>query len=210
MSGQDAFEHVLASLYDSMLDDSHWPATSYLIDEVCGLMGNSLAVGGGPAGDIRAHFLGFFYRGQRRTDFEREYLENYYAIDERVPRVRQLPDGKLVQARDLYSSEELKTSPVFNEAFSRGKFQDGLDVRMDGLDGTHMVWSLCDPVDRQGWGSSQTTLITRLLPHIRQFVCVRQTLVRAEALETTVTDLLENRRHRRCSPGPPRENPASQ
>ena len=83
---------------------------------------------------------------------------------------------------------------VFNVAFSQGNFQYGLEVRMDGLDGTHMVWSLCDPVARQGWGSSQTTMITRLLPHIRQFVCVRQALVRARALETTATDLLENRR----------------
>ena len=194
LSSQDAFEHALASLHEAMLDDSHWAATSALIDEACGLMGNSLAVGGGPAGDIRAHFFGFFYRGQRRTDFERLYMENYYAIDERVPRVRQLPDGKLVQARDLYSSEELKTSPVYNDAFSLGKFQDGLDVRMDGPDGTHMVWSLCDPVDRQGWGSSQIDTINRLLPHIRQFVRVRQALASAGALKAGAAALLESRR----------------
>ena len=26
MSGHDAFERILASLYDAMLDDVHWPA----------------------------------------------------------------------------------------------------------------------------------------------------------------------------------------
>ena len=31
MSGQDAFERILASLYDAMLDDALWPGTSVLI-----------------------------------------------------------------------------------------------------------------------------------------------------------------------------------
>ena len=37
-------------------------------------------------------------------------------------------------------------------------------------------------------------MVTRLLPHIRQFVGVRQALVRAEARHTTVTALLDNPR----------------
>ena len=36
MSEQPAFERILASLLDAMLDDTHWPATSALIDEACG------------------------------------------------------------------------------------------------------------------------------------------------------------------------------
>ena len=42
MSDQDTFERILASLYDAMLNDAHWPATSALIDEACGLQGNAL------------------------------------------------------------------------------------------------------------------------------------------------------------------------
>ena len=57
-----------------------------------------------------------------------------------------------------------------------------------------MSWSLGDPVGAEGWGTSQLALVRRLLPHVRQFVRVRQALVRAQALETTVTTLLENRR----------------
>ena len=37
MSGHDAFERILASLYDAMLDDVHWPATTALIDAACGI-----------------------------------------------------------------------------------------------------------------------------------------------------------------------------
>ena len=194
MSDQNAFERILVSLYDAMLDDARWPATSALIDEACGITGNALMVGEGPKDDLRVLFVGLYYRGQRRQDLEREYLEVYHPTDERVPRFRRLPDSRLVHITDLYTAEELKTSPTYNEALLRAKHQDSLAVRLDGPDGSHMSWGLGDPVSSGGWGSSQITMVTRLLPHIRQFVRVRQALVRAEARDTTVTALLENPR----------------
>ena len=194
MSGQEAFERILASLYEAMLDDRHWPATSALIDEACGLTGNTLLVGEGPKDDIRVLFVGIYYHGQRREDLEREYLEVYHPIDERVPRLRQLPDSRLAPIRDLYTAEELKTSRTYNEGLLRGKYQNGLNVRLDGPDGSHMTWGLGDPISSEGWGSSEITMVTRLLPQIRQFVRVRQALVRAEARDTTVTTLLDNSR----------------
>ena len=51
MSERPAFERILALLYDAMLDDTHWPATSALIDEACGIAGNALLVGEGPKDD---------------------------------------------------------------------------------------------------------------------------------------------------------------
>ena len=50
MSEQSAFERIVASLHDAMLDDSHWPTTSALIDEACDLTGNALLVPRRPAG----------------------------------------------------------------------------------------------------------------------------------------------------------------
>ena len=194
MSEQSAFERIVASLHDAMLDDSHWPATSALIDEACGIAGNTLLVGEGPPDDICVTFVGLYYHGQRRTDLEREYLELYHPIDERVPRVRQLPDSHVVPIKDLYTAEELKTSRAYNEALRRGKYQQGLNVRLDGPDRSHMTWSLGDPIASDGWGASQIAMITTLLPHIRQFIRVRQALVRAQAGDTTVTALLETPR----------------
>ena len=194
MSDQEAFGSIMASLYDAMLDDTHWPATSALIDEACGITGNTLLVGEGPKDDLRVLFVGLYERGQRREDLEREYLEVYHPIDERVPRLRQLPDSRLVPVTDLYTAEELKTSPAYNKIFVRGHYQEGLNVRMDGPDGSHMTWGLGDPVASDGWGSSEIAMVKRLLPHIRQFVCVWQALVRAEARDTTVTALLDNSR----------------
>ena len=194
MSDQDAFARIMASLYDAMLDDTHWPATSALIDEACGVAGNTLLVGEGPPDDIRVTFVGLYYRGQRHTDMEREYLQIYHPIDEAIPRVRQLPDSHLVPIRDLYTAEELKTSRAYNEAYRRGQYQHGVNVLLAGPGGSRMTWSLADPVASEGWGSSQIAMVRRLTPHIRQFIRVRQALVRAEAHGTSVTALLDNSR----------------
>ena len=72
--------------------------------------------------------------------------------------------------------------------------QDSLNARLDGPDGSSITWGLRDPVDAAGWGASRVATVTKLLPHIRQFVRVRQALVRAEARDTTVTALLDNPR----------------
>ena len=194
MSNQDAYQRILASLSDAMLDDTHWPATSALIDEACGITGNCLAVGEGPKDDIRVLTTGFYVRGQRHEELEREYLEVYHPIDERVPRVRRLPDSRLVHVTGLYTAEELKTSPTYNEIMLRGKHQNSLNVRLEVSDGAHITWALGDPVASDGWGSSQIGMIRTLLPHIGQFIRVRQTLVRAETRTTSVAALLDNPR----------------
>ena len=121
MSERGAFERILSSLYDARLDDTRWPATSALIDEACGITGNALMVGEGPKDDLRILFVVLYYRGQRREDLEREYLEVYHPTDERVPRFRRLPDSRLVHITDLYTAEELKTSPTSFGSVMAGK-----------------------------------------------------------------------------------------
>ena len=193
MSDQDAFERILASLYDAMLDDTEWPTTSALIDEACGTVGNALLVGEGPPDDVRVCFAQAYYRGNRREDLERKYLETYHPIDERVPRLRQLPDSRLVHIADLYTAEELKTSPTYNEMMPRTSMQDSVNVRLDGPKGSHITWVSNDPVTG-GWEAPQRALLQGLLPHLRQFVRVRQAVVSAEALSVAETGLLDNTR----------------
>ena len=194
MGDQDAFERILASLYGAMLDDARWPGTSALIDEACALTGNDLIVSEGPKDDLRVLFVGAYCRGQRREDQERDYLENYHPTDERVPRFRRLPDSRLVHVKDLFTAEELKTSPTYNEMLLRTGGQDSMNARLDGPDSCSITWGLRDPVASDGWGSARVAMVKGLLPHIRQFVRVRQALVRAEARNTTVTALLDNPR----------------
>ena len=66
MNPDDAFEGILASLYRAMLDEAHWPQTSGLIDEACGLLGSALVVGEGFGGPDPIYFARFLQRGESR------------------------------------------------------------------------------------------------------------------------------------------------
>ena len=194
MTPSDAFNRVLISLNAAALDDDLWPATATLIDETCGLTGNNLLVGQHDAEGARLYFSRFCYRGERRLDLEKTYLTVYYPGDERVPRVRALPDGELVHVTTLYTDSELRTSPTYNEALPMCGGQDALNVRLDGPDGSNIGWELVGSVDPQGWGAAQVDMIERLLPHLRQFFQVRHALLRAGALGSSNTQLLGNTR----------------
>ena len=105
------FERILGSLHAGVLDDTRWPGTSALIDEFCGAKGNFLIFGDGAAqDDVDILFARFCYRGQRHAELERQYFEVYHAVDERLARIRHLPDSELVPVPRLFTKEETKTS----------------------------------------------------------------------------------------------------
>ena len=189
MSEGAAFECILASLHEVALDAAHWSSATALIDEALQAHGSSMVFGdGGSEEDIRIYFAWDFFRGQRNRDRERWYFENYYALDERVLRLRRLPDSQLVHVTDLYTEEELKTSAAYNEALARGYAQNSINVRLDGPRGSRIVWVVNDPVDGDGWSSTRLESIRRLLPHIRQTVRVQQALAGAGALGAALSD----------------------
>ena len=194
MSAQDAFGRVLASLHDATLDDAYWPAASALIHDACGTKGMALLVSEGFGHDARVLFGNLYYRDQRHPGLEREYVEIYHPQDERVPRVRQLPDSRVVHVADLYTEQESKTSPTYNEWLPRSDGQNGLNLRLDGPHGSRIALGFFDPTHPSGWGSDHLQMIQRLLPHIRQFVYVRQALANAEAMGASHTELLANKR----------------
>ena len=194
MNPSDAFDRVMASLHDAAFDDAEWPATSALIDEACGTTGNGLMVGEGFDEAVKIFFARFYFRGQRRQDLEHEYFTTYHPMDERLPRVRRLPDSQISRARDLYTDHELKTSVTYNEWLPRAGAQNSLNVRMGVPDGSRIVWTTADPTEAGGWGSAQIEMIERLLPHIRQFVRLRQELAIAQAQGSSLSGLLDNSR----------------
>ena len=123
----------------------------------------------------------------------RRYFDVYYPHDEAPPRLRERPADQLVHVPDLYTDRELRTSLAYNEGWRDARIQNGLIVRLDGLDGLRIVWTLGDPVSG-GWQSDQLRLVERLLPHIRQFVSIRQALTAADALGVGLAGLLDNDR----------------
>lgn len=192
MTDDDSFGRVLALLYEAALDDSLWPAASAAIDEACAVIGNNLAVVRLDARGAEMLFEAVYHRGEARPDLARDYEENYFAIDERIPRFLQMPEMRPFPMQALYSEAERKTSPAYNEAMPRFRAQDGLNVHMSGPDGAHIGWIPFDPVRPGGWESDRIASVDCLLPHIRRFVRVRQALADAGALRETLAGLLDN------------------
>ena len=194
MTLPDIFERVLASMQDATLDDSLWPATSALIDEACGATGNGLVVCESSGESVGIVHAAIFFRGQPCEDLQREYLEDYYQLDERVPRLRRLPESQLAHVSSLFTEKELKTSPVYNESLRKMGAQNGLNVRLDGPAGCSIFWGTADPFGPGVWDPDQIAMIKRLLPHIRHFVWVRRALTAAGALAASLAELLDNTR----------------
>lgn len=193
MSRLDRFDRIIASLHEAMLDETRWRETSILIDEACGITGTHLAIVGGHCqDDAQWLFDRAYWHGEEREEQGRDYVENYFSGDERVPRLIALPDQRIVPMAGLYTERELKSSPTYNELLRRSGAQNGLNIRMDGPRGIQIVWALADPTDPDGWRSDQIEMIERLLPHIRQFVRVRQALAGARALNTSLVGMLDN------------------
>ncbi len=192
MNERDAFDRILAALHEVAFDRDHWSSVSSVIDEALGVHGSSMVFGDGRSEeDIRIYFAWYFFRGQRDRELERDYFETYYSMDERVPRLRNLPDGQLFHATDLYTEEELKTSAAYNELLVRARAQNSINLRLDGPKGSRIVWVINDPVDGDGWSSAQLDSIQNLLPHIRQAVSVQQALAGVDALAASFAKLLD-------------------
>ena len=193
MNRQELFERIVASLHEATFDDALWPATSGLIDEACGSKGNLLVFADGTSEDgVELFFVRFCFRGVHYEDREHGYFKDYYPLDERVPRLRQLPDSQLVHVNSLFTDEERKVSPVYNEAVVHCDARDSLNVRLDGPYGSRIVWTMADPIEGDGWSTSRVETLERLLPHLRQFVRVRHALVNSGALGSSLATLLEN------------------
>ena len=193
MRRDDPFNRILAALHEAALAPRRWPAAAGLIDEACRMRGNALVIGScGTRQDLRIQFSRFCYRGERHREMERRYFRHFFAVDERVPRLTKLPDGRLAPVADLYSEGERKTSPAYNVALARGGYQRGLNVRLDGPEGSHIVWTLGDSTEGVGWGSEQIGMIEAILPYLRQAAYVWHGLAGAGALGGSITQLLDN------------------
>ena len=195
MSRQDLYERVIASLHAAALDDARWPETAGLLDEFCGTKGNFLVTGDGATRDeIDIFFARSRSGGEPDVESEREYFPACHGIDERPPRIGIPPDGQVASNASLFTQEEKRSPALYNEAMPRGDAGDSLVVRLDGPGGSRIVWSVGDPVGDGGWTPDRVEAIERLLPHIRHYVSVRQTLADARALGSAIAALLENMR----------------
>ncbi|MCY4488964.1 MAG: LuxR C-terminal-related transcriptional regulator [Deltaproteobacteria bacterium] len=192
MINHETFERILSSMHEAALDDRRWSAASALIDDALGVHGHCLAVVDFSCPEnLQVYLAEFCYRGRQDHELEREYVQVYMPIDERVPRFMRLPDSQPVHMTNLFTAAERKTSLVYNELAPRMHAQNSLNVRLDGPDGANIYLGVLDPVVGNDWSAPQLELIGRLLPHLRQYVRVRQVLAGSGALGASLTELLD-------------------
>ena len=192
MKDEATFGRILASLHEAALDPARWPGFSAVVDEALGVHGGSMLFGDGETDEeVRIGFQWTCTRGERRPDLERLYFGTYYPLDERVPRLRHAPDGQLFHNTELFTEQELKTSPVHHVFSTRTNCGNAVNVRLDGPRGSRILWFVHDPVDRDGWSSARLDSVRRLLPHIRETVRVQVALGRAGTLGMTLENLLD-------------------
>ena len=181
------------SLQQAALHQDHWPVASGLIERASGVKGNALMVCSHPA--VRPDSVCFWrvcFAGRRYAELEREFIQDHWQRDERIPRVRRLSEGRLVPTSELYTPEERETSPTYTNLMAKTDMQKGLHTRLDAPDGLQIVWAVGESTER-GWSSAQIGILERLMPHLRHFASIRQALADAQALSKSLTQLLDSR-----------------
>ena len=195
MTPEEHFERILTLLHEAALDEVHWLEAARLINEVIQTKSSFLIFSERRLySEVETFFVRSTIDGQRREDIERRYFRDYFLGDEGVPGFKRQPNGQLVHLRDRYTDPEKKTSKTYNLILRDAHAQNGLIVRLTGPGGSQIGWGIGDSTARGGWGSAQLRMISDLLPHVRHFVRVRQALADAEALGSSLADLLDNHR----------------
>ncbi|MGX1309828.1 DNA-binding CsgD family transcriptional regulator [Amorphus suaedae] len=98
----------------------------------------------------------------------RAYMDDFFEIDIRVPRMDATPPGLMVLDCDVWSPEEKRASPVYQD-FQRPQKMFHITGAQLGVE-NYMTWygvsrELDDPFD-----AGEVAMIERIVPHVRQAV----------------------------------------
>ena len=193
MSRQDQFDQGLAALHEASLGDADWMGAIVALEVACGGEANHICIvsGGESSGGIA--FSAASSRILDPNEAEREYVSDYFPTDERIPRLFRLPHGYITPNEDLYTEFERKrTSATWNDFLCRLGTSNQLNVRLDGPDGSNILWALSRHVGSPDWAEEDFKMIRSFLPHVLHAVRVRQTLAAAEALGASAAGQLDN------------------
>lgn len=192
MSKLALYDDVVATLQKAVFEPSNWSNAFALIDESVGIHGSTTVFAAGESSsDVRIFLFWYYYGGVRQLELEQHYLNDYYMIDERIPRIRRIPVNQIVNIKDLYTKSELRNSPAYNEAMALCKGQDSLHVRLPGPNDSRITWVPNDPSDGEGWSTSKLEMIRNVLPHLHHAICVQHSFAGAGVLTSTLTNLLD-------------------
>ena len=181
---------AIGELQEAALDEERWPVASALIDDAARILGSHLCVLPRRGSPPEFLFSRLLFHGEPLDDVERRYVQDYAPRDERRPRLRALPYGRLVHNTALFTEREKKTSPLYCGFLPRVGSNNQAVVRLEGVHDTDIYWCLTAPMGRD-WSAEEIAVVEQLLPHVRHFVRVRQALASADGREASLTGLLD-------------------
>ena len=193
MGQHDIFERILTSMHEAALRDGGWTAISALVDEACGTKGSNSSfcevyADAGP----RSFSRGPATAANATRSWSGCTSTTTTGTTNAAQACGDRPMDNWSMSTTPFSERQKKTSAPYNEGLPVADFQDSLNVRLDGPKGSRIFRALADPVDSHGWTPDRVASIKRILPHLGQYVAVRQALVDARALDTSLTKPLDN------------------
>ena len=189
----DLFESTVEILLDAAFDDARWGEAFRAIDRLCGLNGGQFTA---LAADGEPTFAACWIGGDPHQEIVADWIANYAALCENVPRISKLPAWRLTHNEELFTPAEKRNSLMYNEFQPKYDCRDQLAVVVDRPSGERprdgcLFWTMANGA--AGWAPDRLQRIGALLPHIRQAVRVRRELVAAEAhAHAEITALLEH------------------
>ena len=191
------FERTVETLLDAAFDDACWGDVFRAMDSLCALNGGQFtALARNSGGSPEVTFAACWINGDPHQEIVADWAANYSTFSENVPRMGMLPAWRLTHNEELFTTDEKRTSPMYNEFQPKYDCRDQLAVVVDRRsaerpDDGCLVWLMANGAAQ--WEPGNLKRIRGLLPHIRQAVRVRQELVAAEAhAYTDVSALLEH------------------
>ncbi len=192
MSAQNSFQTVVGKVHEAALGEVTWVSAAARINNLVRTRGHSLTyVEPGQGLQSGVLFSRFFVGRERRPDLEQSYFADYYPRDEAVPRLLGTRQRELIYKADLYTDEEKRTSAAYNQFRRVHKTENGLFVKIDGMDGCELIMSFANSTEGNGWARDQIRTIRRLAPHMRHFARVRRALADARASRASLAGLLD-------------------
>ena len=127
------FERTVETLLDAAFEDARWGHAFREIDRLCGLNGGQFtALAASADGAPEVTFAACYINGDPREEIVADWVQNYAAFSENVPRIATLPPWRLTHNEELFTPAEKRSSPMYNEFQPKYDCRDQMAVVVDG------------------------------------------------------------------------------
>ncbi len=191
MVASEVYDTLIGHIYDAVFDESAWLPMVQKVDVVLGTNGCHLALFDPDSADPRTAFSRLYKDGAPAVELEETYLKEYLPIDERVPRLADMPTGEPRHNQQLFTRDERRrTSATYNDFLVSVGGANQICVRLPNSGCDRDVWTITREASRE-YGSDERAAIRGLAGHMGRMVRMRRALSAAGALGQDLAEMLD-------------------